>query len=179
MGIVIGFFAGVVIWTLLEYVLHRFAGHSSRLGKRVRREHLAHHATPDFFTTFARKLVLAVPVLGGLAAVSIPLFGWAGAACVLGVAAGWTFYEKLHRATHVRGPRNRYGAWARRHHLHHHFMDPHANHGVTSPVWDWVFGTLAEPAVIRVPRRHARCFAWLLGDGEAVKAEYEDGYRLV
>jgi len=178
MGIVIGLFAGVVIWTLLEYVLHRFAGHSSRLGKHVRKEHLAHHAKPDFFTSFGRKLFLAVPVLGGLAALSIPLFGWSGAACVLGVSAGWTFYERLHRATHVRGPRNRYGIWARKHHLHHHFMDPHANHGVTSPVWDWVFGTLAAPAIIEVPRRHVHCFAWLLGDDDVVRAELADSYRL-
>jgi len=57
-------------------------------------------------------------------------------------------------------------------------MDPHANHGVTSPVWDWVFGTLAAPAIIEVPRRHVHCFAWLLGDDDVVRAELADSYRL-
>ena len=176
--IVVGFVSGLVLWTLLEYVLHRFAGHSNRLGKNVRKEHFAHHAKPDYFTSFPRKLVLAVPVLGGLALLSVPFVGWIGAALVGGVAVGWTFYEKLHRATHVRGPQNAYGAWARRHHLHHHFQSPKANHGVTSPIWDWVFGTLERPVQVTVPRRHVRCFAWL-HDGDEVSADYAEQYRLV
>lgn len=178
MKIVAGFVVGIVLWTLLEYVLHRFAGHSNRLGKHVRKEHFAHHATPDYFTSLPRKLVLAVPVLSALGAIAVPLVGWAGLATVAGTAVGWTFYEALHKATHVRGPRNAYGAWARRHHLHHHFQSPKANHGVTSPIWDWVFGTLERPATITVPRRHVRCFAWLL-DGDEVRAEHAGQYRVV
>ncbi|MBX3272082.1 MAG: sterol desaturase family protein [Sandaracinaceae bacterium] len=178
-GIGIGFIVGLLLWTLLEYVLHRFAGHDRRLGKHVRKEHLMHHAQPDHFSTLAKKLVLAVPVVGALALVLVPIFGAAGAACVAGVVVGWTFYERLHRATHVRGPKSRYGRWARRHHLHHHFEDSNTNHGVTSPLWDWAFGTLAAPGEVRVPRRHVRCFAWLLGDDARIKAEYEGAYRLV
>ncbi|HJL16588.1 MAG TPA: sterol desaturase family protein [Sandaracinaceae bacterium LLY-WYZ-13_1] len=177
--IVAAFVGGLVLWTVLEYVLHRFAGHSKLVGKRVRKEHFMHHATPDYFTSLPRKLVLAVPVLGGLAAIAVPLFGWgAGLALVAGTAAGWTFYEHLHKATHVRGPLNAYGAWARRHHLHHHFQSPKANHGVTTPLWDWVFGTLERPETITVPRRHVRCFAWIL-DGDEVAEEYRDLYRVV
>lgn len=173
------FVLGLLLWTWLEYVLHRFAGHSSKLGKPIRREHLAHHAKPDHFTSFARKLVLAVPVLGGLGLVTVPWLGGAGVALVFGVLVGWTFYERLHRATHVRGPRNRYGAWARQHHLHHHFMSPHTNHGVTSPLWDWVFGTLAASEPVRVPRRQIHCFAWLVDEQDALKAEYSGAYRVV
>lgn len=177
--VVAGFAAGIVTWTLLEYVLHRFAGHSKLVGKHVRKEHFAHHAKPDYFTSLPRKLVLAVPVLSGLAALAVPLVGWAaGLALVGGTAFGWTFYEQLHEATHVRGPRNGYGAWARRHHLHHHFQNPKANHGVTTPLWDLVFGTLERPETITVPRRHVRCFAWLL-DGDEVAEEHADRYRLV
>jgi len=167
MNIAIGFVGGLVVWTLLEYVLHRFAGHQFKLGKTIAREHLSHHATPDYFSPMRKKVLLAIPVLGGLTALLVPLVGWGGAAVVFGTFAGWRFYEALHRATHLRGPRNAYGAWARRHHLHHHFQAPKANHGVTSPVWDWVFGTLERPETIRVPRRHARCFAWLLAQGTA------------
>lgn len=178
-GIGIGIVLGLVAWTLLEYALHRFAGHAKGLSKHVRKEHLAHHAKPDYFTGTAKKLSLAVPVLSVLALAAIPLAGGAGAAFVLGVASGWTFYERLHRATHVSGPRSRYGAWARRHHLHHHFEDAHTNHGVTTPVWDWVFGTLATPATVRVPKRHVHCFAWLLAEDDRVKPEYAGAYRLV
>jgi sterol desaturase/sphingolipid hydroxylase (fatty acid hydroxylase superfamily) len=178
--IAILFVSGLVLWTLLEYVLHRWAGHTNGLGKLVRKQHFMHHATPDYFTSLPRKLALAVPVLGGLAALGVLLFGPAGLALMLGTAAGWTFYERLHYATHVRGPRNAYGQWARRHHLHHHFQSPKANHGVTSPVWDFVFGTLERPETIAVPRRHVRCFAWLLdGEPDRVAERYAATYRLV
>lgn len=180
MKVALGFAAGLVLWTLLEYFLHRFAGHTKKLGKRIRREHLAHHATPDYFTSFLKKVALAVPVLGGIAGLSMLLLGPAGLAVAVGTATGWTLYERLHRATHVRGPRNRYGEWARRHHLHHHFENANTNHGVTSPVWDFVFGTLERPVTVRVPRRHAHCFAWLLDDaGEGVRGEYASRYRVV
>ena len=181
MGIVTmicAFALGLLVWTALEYGLHRFAGHQKKLGKHVMREHLAHHAEPDHFTTGARKLVLAVPVLGSLFGVGALLFGAPiGLAFVLGTGSGWFFYESLHKATHVRGPFGAYGAWARRHHLHHHFQNPKANHGVTSPLWDWVFGTLERPESVAVPRRHVRCFAWLL-DGEDIAPEYAAFYRL-
>jgi sterol desaturase/sphingolipid hydroxylase (fatty acid hydroxylase superfamily) len=183
MKVAVLFVSGIVLWTLLEYVLHRFVGHASRLGRTgrvIRKQHLLHHATPDYFTTFPRKLVLAVPVLGAIAGAGVLLFGPSGLALMAGTAAGWTFYERLHRATHVHGPRNAYGAWARRHHLHHHFQAPKANHGVTSPLWDWVFGTLERPETIAVPRRHVRCFSWLLAQGGAeVDARYAGTYRLI
>ncbi len=178
MAIVIAFVSGVFAWTFIEYLMHRFGGHQKRLGKQVMREHLQHHATPDYFTSFAKKLALAVPVLGTLALIGYLLLGPAGLALALGTSFGWVFYEQLHRATHVRGPRNRYGEWARLHHLHHHFHSPKANHGVTTPLWDLVFGTLERPERVTVPRRHVRCFAWLL-DGEQVDARYAERYRLV
>lgn len=176
--VALGLVVGLALWTLLEYVLHRFAGHANWLGRLVRKEHFTHHATPDYFAPFARKLVLAVPVLGAISAIGWLIVGVEGIAVGAGVAVGWTFYEALHKATHVRGPRNAYGEWARRHHLHHHFQSPKANHGVTSPLWDWVFGTLERPATIAVPRRHVRCFAWLL-DGERIADRYRGRYRMV
>lgn len=177
--IMTGLVVGLLLWTLIEYVVHRWAGHRKLFGRQVRKEHLSHHAQPDHFTSFAKKLVLAVPIVGAIAAGGVVVLGWGGAAVAVGTLAGWTFYEQLHRATHVRGPRNRYGVWARRHHLHHHFENPHANHGVTSPFWDVVFGTRERPAMVRVPRRHVHCFAWILDDTGVVKGEHVAEYRVV
>jgi sterol desaturase/sphingolipid hydroxylase (fatty acid hydroxylase superfamily) len=33
------------------------------------------------------------------------------------------------------------------------------NHGVTSPIWDFVFGTYRRPGTITVPKK--LCMAWL------------------
>lgn len=174
-----GLALGVLMWTLFEYFLHRFAGHASWLGRTVRKEHFTHHATPDYFTPWRRKLLLAAPILSVVGAVGYLLAGPAGLAAAAGLAASWVFYEQLHQATHISGPRNAYGEWARRHHLHHHFQSPKANHGVTTPLWDYVFGTLERPSAIAVPRRHVRCFAWLLDDEGGIDPRYADLYRLV
>jgi 4-hydroxysphinganine ceramide fatty acyl 2-hydroxylase len=64
----------------------------------------------------------------------------------------------------------------RRHHFHHHFGHPTANHGVTSPIWDMVFGTYERvDGPLRVPRRLA--MVWLVDDGQ-VRPEYADDYAL-
>ncbi|MGE0786952.1 MAG: sterol desaturase family protein [Sandaracinaceae bacterium] len=174
------FVVGLFLWTFLEYVLHRFAFHERKLGRTVAKEHIQHHATPDYFASALMKLKLAIPILGALALLGL-LFGVGGLGLVLGVISGWQIYEAIHRATHVRGPRNRYGAWARRHHLHHHFQNARANHGVTTPLWDWVFGTLERPATIRVPKRHVHAFGWLLAapDDSAVAEAYRGAYEIV
>lgn len=69
-------------------------------------------------------------------------------------------YEALHRIEHVTAGIGPYGRWARRHHFHHHFVDGKTNHGVTTPLWDLVFGTYRRPGVIDVPPK--LCMRWLL-----------------
>jgi sterol desaturase/sphingolipid hydroxylase (fatty acid hydroxylase superfamily) len=39
----------------------------------------------------------------------------------------------------------------RKHHFHHHFENPKMNHGVTTPVWDLVFGSYEPATVVHVP----------------------------
>ncbi len=169
---------GAFLWTLLEYVLHRFGGHHGRFGAAIRREHMNHHARPDTFSTMPRKLLLAVPTLSTLFVLVLALSTGAVAAGVtLGTTVAWLGYERLHRLVHVRAPRNAWGAWARRHHLFHHF-NPRVNHGVTTPLWDWVFGTLARPDVVLVPRRQASAFPWLLDEQGVLAARWVDEYRL-
>jgi sterol desaturase/sphingolipid hydroxylase (fatty acid hydroxylase superfamily) len=169
---------GVLVWTLLEYVLHRFGGHDGRFGNAIRREHLGHHARPDTFSTTGKKLLLAVPVLATLFVV---VLAGAGVVVATGLTTGttgaWLGYERLHRLVHVRAPRNAWGAWARRHHLFHHF-NPRVNHGVTTPLWDWVFGTLARPGIVPVPKKAARAFPWLLDEQGLIAARWVDDYRL-
>ena len=171
----IAFGAGLFAWTLLEYVLHRFVFHERRLGRGAAAGHLEHHARVDWFVPWWRKVLAAVVVLGGITLVTVPLLGPAAGWLAAGIVVGWLAYEALHRAIHVRGPRTAYGRWARRHHLHHHFVDPGANHGVSSPLWDWAFGTWARVDTVRVPPRQASKLPWLLVDGR-VAAGLADTY---
>ena len=173
--------AGAALWTLGEYVLHRFAMHELRGRGILSREHLEHHVKAQW--GFDPLIVLAwvgVILVGALLWAPV---GWlaVGPAVGIGLGGGWILgyglYEFLHARAHLRAPRTRYAAWLRRHHFHHHFGHPMANHGVTTNLWDRVFGTLEVPERVRVPRRLA--MPWLLDERGELKAEFAADYELV
>jgi sterol desaturase/sphingolipid hydroxylase (fatty acid hydroxylase superfamily) len=178
----LGFGAGVVVWTLLEYFLHRFAFHQRVFGALVAKEHILHHAKVDYFAPPWIKVALAVPILGGIVALATLALGLSlGTSIPIGTLAGYAFYEVLHRRLHVAPPRGAYGRWARRHHLLHHFGRSDMNHGVTSPVWDIVFRTQAPRETVKVPKRFVQKFPWLLEEGStsAIGEAFASDYRLV
>jgi sterol desaturase/sphingolipid hydroxylase (fatty acid hydroxylase superfamily) len=82
-----------------------------------------------------------------------------GIAYVLGFMVSYGGYEVHHRREHTHAGGSAYGRWARRHHFYHHFVDGRSNHGVTSPLWDFVFGTYRKADKIPVPPR--LCMEWL------------------
>lgn len=163
---------GALSWSLLEYLIHRFLGHHPRLrANPFGREHVQHHAVGDYFAPTWKKAIAAGVITAILSVPAIRLAGAGpGLAFVAGLMLFYGAYELLHRREHTHAGIGPYGRWARRHHFYHHFVDARFNHGVTSPIWDFVFGTYRKPAIIRVPWRLR--MAWLLdpGTGE-IRAE--------
>ncbi|HHO52220.1 MAG TPA: hypothetical protein ENK18_15425, partial [Deltaproteobacteria bacterium] len=156
---------GGLSWTLAEYLLHRLDGHGMRGRTRSSRLHLAHHTRPDTFAPARLKVQAAIGVTIPMTSLGLWLAGPAGVAFTAGFVSAYLLYEWLHRRLHTHPPRTAWGRWARRHHFLHHFHRPHLNHGVTSPLWDHVFGTHLGGAPVVVPRRHAP--PWMLtGDGQ-------------
>jgi sterol desaturase/sphingolipid hydroxylase (fatty acid hydroxylase superfamily) len=147
---------GALSWTAAEYGLHRFAMHELRGKGLASREHLKHHADVTYFSPASKKLLSAA----GTTSVAFPTASavmgrrWA-TAFTSGMISMYFAYEVAHRRTHTHPPRNEFGRWMRRSHLHHHFGAPMRNFGVTTPVWDRVFGTYDEPGVVTVPKRMA------------------------
>jgi sterol desaturase/sphingolipid hydroxylase (fatty acid hydroxylase superfamily) len=174
-SLVVAALAGAASWTAAEYGLHRFAMHELRGKGLASREHLSHHADVTYFSPASKKLASAA----GTTAVVFPLASavagrrWA-TAFTSGMIATYFAYEVAHRRIHTRPPRSRYGRWARRSHLHHHFGAPMRNFGVTSPVWDRVMRTYDDPGVVTVPRRMAP--VWMLDDRGTVRAEHGEDY---
>jgi sterol desaturase/sphingolipid hydroxylase (fatty acid hydroxylase superfamily) len=166
---------GAVSWTAVEYGLHRVAMHELRGRGLASREHLKHHADVTYFSPASKKVASAA----GTTAVAYPIVAvlagrrWA-TAFTAGLIGTYFAYEVAHRRTHTHPPRNRYGRWARRSHLHHHFGGPMRNFGVTSPVWDRLWGTYDEPGVVVVPDRMAP--EWLLDHTGEVRPEFSEDY---
>lgn len=145
--------SGAFTWTFLEYVIHRWLGHDARFrGNPFGVEHIRHHAEGNYFAPTWKKLLL-VPIAATIVgAPAILALGPAlGAAYTAGLIGFYGAYEALHRLEHVYEGFGAYGRWARRHHFTHHFVDARVNHGVTTPLWDLVFGTYRRVEVITVP----------------------------
>ena len=172
---VIAGLAGAAAWTGAEYGLHRFAMHEMRGKGLASVEHLKHHADVTYFSPASKKVASAAAT----SAIAFPVTSaiadrrWA-TWFTSGMLITYFGYEVAHRRTHTHPPRNRYGRWARRNHLHHHFGGPRRSYGVTSPVWDRLFGTYDDPGVVTVPRRMAP--VWLLDEAGQVRPEFAADY---
>lgn len=69
-----------------------------------------------------------------------------------GLAGGYVAITLLHARMHVRGPRSPAEDWMWRFHFHHHYADPKVNFGLTTPAFDYVFGTAVDPETVTLPR---------------------------
>lgn len=176
---IVAFTLGVLTWSLLEYMIHRWMGHGRRFrGNPFGVEHIRHHIEGNYFAPTWKKLGVATIFAGLLIGPAILVAGLAlGTAYVAGLITFYAIYEWLHRREHTHAGIGPYGRFVRRHHFHHHFVDGRKNHGVTTPIWDFVFGTYEAPTVIRVPAK--LCMAWLrdphTGD---IRAEHARTYQL-
>ncbi len=137
------FCTGLLVWTALEYLMHRFAFHGFA-------PHYQHHAEPA-----QRSYILAPVWLSASGATVLWLSVWAitqswGAASWLlaGVVAGYLMYELVHLRIHSAVSGGRLLRALRKRHYHHHFANEHASYGVTSPLWDFVFATLPERGMV-------------------------------
>jgi sterol desaturase/sphingolipid hydroxylase (fatty acid hydroxylase superfamily) len=177
MSWLVALIVGAFTWTLAEYVLHRGLGHRRGAKNPFSVEHLKHHATVTWFAPTWKKAIAAAAVLAATGAPLYRAFGLDGLAASAGFALTYVAYEAIHRRLHTHRGFGAYGRWARRHHLHHHFSRPRLNHGVTTPIWDWVFGTLDVPAVVTVPRSNA--LPWMLRDDGTLEPGLAGEYVLV
>lgn len=178
-NVIVAAATGVLTWTLLEYIIHRCMSHHRRFRRTpFAVEHIRHHIEGNYFAPSWKKAIFATIVAVVLSMPAIAITGTTiGITYVASLMTFYFMYELLHRREHTHAGIGPYGRWARRHHFHHHFVDGRVNHGVTTPLWDLVFGTYQAPTVIPVPRKLV--MAWLLDPATGdVRATQADTYRL-
>ena len=138
---------GVLSWGLLEYVLHRFVFHydaRSETGKRlVYAAHLSHHEDPRATNKIFSSLIISAPVATAYLLLSRVATGsWRAATFLFaGLTFGYFYYEWLHFRAHHRRARLRLFRYLRKYHLLHHYKTPELRFGVSSPLFDIIFGT--------------------------------------
>jgi sterol desaturase/sphingolipid hydroxylase (fatty acid hydroxylase superfamily) len=150
MGIAAGrealiFFAGLVSWTLFEYVMHRYIFHimaESKVGRRiVYTMHGVHHEYPRDKERLFMPPLPSLVVSGVLFALMYATMGVYALAFFPGFVFGYILYGSMHYAIHSYAPPRLLKALWRNHHLHH-YKTPDKGFGVSSVLWDVVFGTV-------------------------------------
>ena len=149
---------GVLIWSFVEYTMHRWVFHyepKSRWGKRFHfMLHGVHHDYPNDASRLVMPPAVSAPLAVIFYAIFVLLFGRFAPAAFAGLLAGYLFYDTLHYATHHFSMKRGVWLWLKKYHLRHHYQDDHVGYGVTSPLWDNIFGTRAKretdaPAEVR------------------------------
>jgi dihydroceramide fatty acyl 2-hydroxylase len=139
---------GVAIWTLTEYVAHRFVFHhefDSKFGKRLHfLWHGVHHDYPNDGTRLVMPLLLSLPLATALFFVYRTAFGALFPAVYAGLVSGYVCYDSMHYAIHHFRMEQPVLRFLKVYHLKHHFQNPDAGFGVSNPLWDYVFGTVPQ-----------------------------------
>lgn len=144
------FLAGAVFFTWVEYTVHRYFYHMPTDSPRKARIQYVFHGIHHDHPRDKRRLALP-PVMSVLvAAAFIGLFrlalGRHGFAFGGGFMSGYATYLMAHYAIHAYKPPKNFLRVLWKHHNLHHFAGDDAAFGVSSPLWDHVFGTMpADP----------------------------------
>lgn len=144
------FVVGVLIWTLIEYLIHRFVFHGHPKAEWAKKIHYTFHGIHHDYPQDSLRLVMPP-------AVSIPLailFYWTFYAVMnyfeiltfhyayfAGFVAAYLTYDMMHYASHHVPMKGRYLKMVKDHHMKHHYKNPDVGFGFTSKVWDRVFDT--------------------------------------
>ena len=147
---IILFFFGMILWTLTEYVLHRFVFHwnaKSRAGKYfVFLFHGLHHDDPQDPTRLVMPPVPAILIVSLLWMLFSAIFPYKYIDVIMAYfLIGYLCYDYIHYATHHFPMTSPIGKYLRKYHLQHHYSGEKSKYGVSSPVWDYIFGTVTGP----------------------------------
>jgi sterol desaturase/sphingolipid hydroxylase (fatty acid hydroxylase superfamily) len=121
------FVAGVVVWTLAEYLVHRFVLHYL-----LPAQHGIHHANPN-----AAVLTVFWQIWTCFAVVYLI----AGGAFLAGALVAYTWYLFVHHCAHHSA--NSLPRRLLEHHQRHHRLAT-GNFGVSTTLWDRVLGTMSR-----------------------------------
>jgi sterol desaturase/sphingolipid hydroxylase (fatty acid hydroxylase superfamily) len=165
------FTLGVLLWTLVEYIVHRSLFHATpeledelqrivgglepgepalpKLRTLRQKQYFLAHGVHHDFPNDSKRLVMPPSVSLPLAVLFYVALRWVlgpadGPAALAGLVSGYLVYDTIHYAMHHFSLRGRVLLELKKHHFRHHYADATRDYGVSSPLWDLVLGTLGE-----------------------------------
>jgi len=143
--ILVAFLAGIISWSLGEYILHRYLFHFKSKNRFLQSFHYAmhgyHHKNPN---DIKRLFMPPVPasifllVFFGFFYLLMGSYAWY---FLPGFELGYLIYSLIHYAIHRNGTTG-YFKNISHHHILHHYKYPDKAYGISTKVWDRVFRTM-------------------------------------
>ena len=143
------FIFGLFVFTFVEYALHRFVYHSGPDYKNPENWqyiiHGVHHVYHKDKDRLAMPLPLALLLSLGFYGIFYMIMGIKAIVFFPGFIIGYSTYLYIHYMIHAIKPPKNVFRYLWHHHLKHH-VDKYENtaFGVSSPLWDIVFGTMPD-----------------------------------
>jgi sterol desaturase/sphingolipid hydroxylase (fatty acid hydroxylase superfamily) len=140
------FVSGFLIFTLIEYFVHRYVFHmepDTEIKEKIQYNfHGVHHEYPKDKGRLAMPPVLSVLLAAILLYVFHFVIGEYTFAFLPGFVMGYASYLFVHYAVHAYQPPKNFLKILWINHSIHHYKDHNKAFGVSSPLWDFVFRTL-------------------------------------
>jgi sterol desaturase/sphingolipid hydroxylase (fatty acid hydroxylase superfamily) len=145
---VVMFFVGVIAFTWVEYNVHRYFFHmapsTERKAKVQYTMHGVHHEYPKDKTRLAMPPVLSITIATVLLFVFRLILGDFVFSFLPGFLVGYAGYLSVHYMVHAfQPPKNMFKALWINHGLHH-YKNGEMVYGVSSPLWDYIYGTMVK-----------------------------------
>lgn len=143
---------GLVVWTWVEYQVHRYILHGRFpdgpgawrhfLHRSFDHLHWEHHARPWDGNHVNGTLKDTSLFVAWLLALSLLFPSWTASMLIAGVIQAYVIEEWVHHSVHFCSFKSRYFRYIKRHHLYHHSpRGSEAGYGLTNGFWDVVYAT--------------------------------------
>ncbi|HET9058079.1 MAG TPA: sterol desaturase family protein [Chitinophagaceae bacterium] len=146
-SIFIYLFFGFFVWTLTEYLLHRFIFHFQPSSKWGQRLHFIFHGVHHDYPRDSKRLVMPPSASIPLALLFYFLFSLFFKTesylylFYAGFIAGYLVYDMMHYAMHHYNFKSSLMLRIKHHHMLHHYSDDTRGYGVSSALWDIIFNS--------------------------------------
>ncbi|KUO51034.1 MAG: fatty acid hydroxylase [Sphingomonadales bacterium BRH_c42] len=136
---------GWLVWSLTEYLLHRYVFHFEPRSVLFQRAvfiiHGNHHDDSNDPLRNLMPEIVSIPVGALIWAVTVAVAGPAGTWFLLGFMLGYVVYDLVHYACHQFAMKGRFGRALKAYHIRHHLLQAKGNFAITGMLWDRIFGT--------------------------------------
>lgn len=145
---VLMFLAGLIAFTWVEYNVHRYVFHIAGPESWKKRfqyvVHGVHHEFPKDKDRLAMPPLLSITIATTLLLLFRLIMGDLAFSFMPGFLTGYAAYLSVHYMVHAYPPPHNFfkALWVN--HAVHHYKDGEMVFGVSSPLWDYIYGTMKK-----------------------------------